>query len=112
MRLKPVVFMGSTKNVLRRFPYDARKESGLQLQRVQAGHEPADWKPMSDVGPGAKEIRIHNPHEHRVIYVAQFPEAVYVLHAFEKKTQQTSERHLKLARAAYAEVKRRRQQKL
>lgn len=111
MTLKPVVFMGSTKNVIRRFPYDAKKEAGLQLQRVQAGSEPADWKPMAAVGPGAKEIRIHHPHEHRVIYVAQFPEAVYVLHAFGKKTQQTPDRHIERARAAYAEVKSRRQQK-
>lgn len=60
---------------------------------------------MPSVGPGAIEIRIHKPHEHRVIYVAKFEDAVYVLHAFEKKTQKTPEKDLNLARIAYAELK-------
>ena len=109
MGLKPAIFVGGAKNAIRRFPYEARKEAGLQLQRVQAGKEPADWKPMPSIGPGVREIRIHHPHEHRVIYVAHFPEAVYVLDAFEKKTKQTPQRHIDLARAAYAEIKKRRQ---
>jgi phage-related protein len=70
----------------------------------QNGLDPADWKPMQTVGPGVKEIRIHRPHEHRVIYVAQFPEAVYVLSAFEKKTQETPDRYLDAARRAYGKV--------
>jgi phage-related protein len=60
---------------------------------------------MTGVGPGTIEIRIHEPHEHRVIYVAKFEDVVYVLHAFEKKTQKTPEKDLKLARSAYAEIK-------
>ncbi len=60
---------------------------------------------MASVGQGAIEIRIHKPHEHRVIYAAKFEDAVYVLHAFEKKTQKTPEKDLKIARAAYAEIK-------
>jgi len=60
---------------------------------------------MTTVGPGAFEIRIHDPHEHRVIYVAKFEDAVYVLHAFEKKTQKTSDKDLNIARTAYAELK-------
>lgn len=60
---------------------------------------------MPSIGPGAVEIRIHDPHEHRVVYVAKFADAVYVLHAFEKKTQKTAEKDLDIARTAYAELK-------
>lgn len=70
---------------------------------------PEDWKPMGLVGPGAIEIRIHQPHEFRVIYVAKFAEAIYVLHSFEKKTRKTSQNDIEKARAAYAEIKKMRQ---
>lgn len=60
---------------------------------------------MPSIGPGAVEIRIHDPHEHRVVYVAKFADAVYVLHAFEKKTQKTAQKDLDIARTAYAERK-------
>jgi phage-related protein len=66
---------------------------------------------MPSVAVGAKEIRIRKPHEHRVIYIAQFPEAIYVLSAFEKKTQQTPQRYIDAARQAYAEIQRRRKNK-
>lgn len=55
---------------------------------------PTDWKPMPSVGPGVNEIRIHTQDEHRVMYLAKFEEAIYVLHAFEKKSQQTREMDL------------------
>ncbi len=60
---------------------------------------------MSAVGSGAIEVRIHHPHEHRVIYVAKFPEAIYVIHAFTKKTQKTPEADLTIARINYAQIK-------
>ena len=63
--------------------------AGHQLHRVQMGLEPDDWKPMPSVGQGVYEIRIHTAVEHRVFYIARFPEGIYVLHAFEKKTQRT-----------------------
>lgn len=75
---------------------------------VQAGKMPEDWKPMTSVGAGAIEIRIHKPGEYRVIYVAKFPEAVYVLHSFSKKTQKTQDKELDKARKAYAEMQRQR----
>lgn len=78
--------------------------AGYQLDKLQHGQLPTDWKPMPSIGPGAAEIRIHEPHEHRVIFVAKFDEAIYVLHAFGKKTQRTSERDLNQARLAYAEL--------
>jgi phage-related protein len=65
---------------------------------VQRGLEPNDWKPMPSVGPGVQEIRIHTGAEHRVFYIAKFAEAVYVLHAFEKRRRPTSKDDLDLAR--------------
>ncbi len=98
--------MGTSYKRLLEFPTATIRQIGYQLGKVQRGDEPADWKPMSSIGPGAVEIRIHDPHEHRVIYVAKFEDAVYVLHAFEKKTQKTAEKDLNIARTAYAELKR------
>ena len=71
---------------------------GFQLWRVQCGLEPNDWKPMPRVGLGVQEIRVHTGGEHRVLYVAKFTEAVYVLHAFEKRTRRTPNDDLDLAR--------------
>jgi phage-related protein len=63
--------------------------------------EPSDWKPMSTIGPGVREVRVHTALEHRVCYIAKFAEAIYVLHAFEKRTRKTSQRDLDLARQRY-----------
>lgn len=65
---------------------------------------PTDWKPMPTIGAGVAEIRIRGRVEHRLIYVAKFEEAVYVLHAFGKKSQRTSVADLDLARARLKEV--------
>lgn len=70
--------------------------TGVQLRRVQQGLEPLDWKPMPTVGPGVREIRVHRALEHRVLYIAKFAEAVYVLHAFEKRTRKTAIRDVEL----------------
>ena len=92
---------------------DARRESGHQLNRVQQGWEPKDWKPMSTVGPGVREIRIHQAGEFRVLYVANLPEAIYVLSAFEKRTRRTPQRELELAMDRFRSVseERRRQRR-
>lgn len=66
--------MGTTLDRVRTFPDAARREAGHQLHRLQLGLEPSDWKPMSSVGPGAAELRIHERGEYRVLYVAKFPE--------------------------------------
>ncbi len=102
--MKKLVFIGGSHNQLKDFPDLARRESGHQLWLIQNGQEPDDWRPMQRIGAGAREIRIHNPHEHRVILVAQFPEAIFVLHAFEKKTQRTAQNHVNIARLAYAKI--------
>ena len=56
---------------------------------------------MSTIGPGVRELRVHTALEHRVCYIAKFEEAIYVLHAFEKRTRKTSQRDLDLARQRY-----------
>src|SRR3989338_9786566 len=98
---KAITWMGGSRGKGRIFPDAARQEAGYQLYRVQQGLSPTDWKPMSGIGSGAAEIRLHEPHEHRVIYVAKFEEALYVLHAFEKKTRKTSRRDVDIAKKAY-----------
>ena len=95
---KPLRFCGSALSDLRAFPETARKEAGHQLDQVQQGREPDDWKPMKAVGPGVREIRVRDAAgAFRVIYVAQFEEAVYVLHCFGKKTRKTAKADLDLA---------------
>lgn len=98
MSEKPVIWLGDSRETIRGFPDDVRKIAGFQLWRVQRGLEPNDWKPISSVGLGVQEIRIRTGAEHRVLYVAKFAEAVYVLHAFEKRTQRTPREDLDLAR--------------
>lgn len=101
---KPVEWRGSSLDDLRAFPDDARRDAGFQLGRMQLGYQPADWRPMPDVGAGALEIRIHVLTEHRVFVVAKFEEALYVLHAFEKKSQKTSERDMNIAVKRYRQL--------
>ncbi|HEX3131058.1 MAG TPA: type II toxin-antitoxin system RelE/ParE family toxin [Thermoanaerobaculia bacterium] len=86
------------------FPPEARRTAGYELRRIQRGLMPTDWKPMGGVGQGVNEIRIHTDVEHRVMYVAKFEEAVYVLHAFEKRSRQTRETDLSLARERLRQV--------
>jgi len=107
--LKPVEWVGSSRNDVRSFPKAARDGIGHQLFFVQIGRKPSDWKPMPSVGKGVCEIRVHGRLEHRLIYAARFEEAVYVLHAFEKKSRKTAGRDIEIARRRYAEVVRRRQ---
>ncbi len=107
--MKKTIWVGNTRKRVREFPDKARRTAGEQIWRVQNGIDPEDWKPMPSIGAGAKEIRIHQPHEHRVVYVASYPEGLYILHAFEKKTQQTPQRELERAKANYAEIQRQRE---
>ena len=101
---KPLRWVGSALQDLQAFPEAARREAGYQLRRLQSGLLPDDWKPMASVGPGVGEIRLHSGVEHRVFYVAKFAEAIYVLHAFEKRTRQTAQVDLELARKRLAAV--------
>ena len=98
---KAILWLGSSRSDVQAFPRDARRLVGFQLRLVQQGLEPLDWKPMSTIGPGVHEIRIHTTAEYRVCYVAKFGEAIYVLHAFEKRTRKTSQHDVELARQRY-----------
>jgi phage-related protein len=108
MREKPLAWLGASLENVRAFPEDARREAGYQLGRVQQGLLPVDWKPMTTVGPGVMEIRVHTRLEHRLFYVAKFDEAVYVLHVFEKRTRQTAASDIALARKRLTDLVRRR----
>ena len=101
---KPIAWIGSALSDLRAFPADAKRLAGFQLRRVQSGLMPSDWKPKKTIGPGVTEIRIHTGREHRICYVARFPEAVYVLHVLEKRTRQTPQTDIDLARRRLAEL--------
>jgi phage-related protein len=90
---------------LREFPRSARRETGCQLDKVQNGEDADDWEPMPTVGNGVPEICVRDQAgSSRLMYVAKFPEAVYVLHAFQKKTRTTARRHLALGKDRYQEV--------
>ena len=105
--MKPLRFLGNSLECLRQFPEDARHDAGYQLEQVQHGKQPTDFKPMPSVGKGVEELRVwDDAGTYRVLYVARFAEAVYVLHAFQKKTRATSKHDHELARARYTELRR------
>jgi phage-related protein len=101
---KPVGWRGSALGDLRAFPEEARREAGYQLHLLQQGKTPDDWKPMPVVGPGTMEVRIHAGGEHRVFVVVKFEEAVYVLHALQKKAQKTPTHEIDLAKRRYNDL--------
>jgi phage-related protein len=99
IELKRLVFLGDSKKRLKTFPAMAQQKFGFELWMIQSGEQPSDSKPMKSLGPGVEEIRIWvESGTFRVMYIARRPEAVYVLHAFQKKSQATSKSDLELAR--------------
>ncbi len=102
--MKPLIFVGSSLDDLRNFPDEARRAAGFELRAVQGGLDPSDWKPMHVIGPDVKELRILALGEWRVVYVAKFRDAIYVLHAFHKKTRRTSRHDIDLARQRYKQM--------
>ncbi len=98
--MKPIEFMGNTLNTIKSFPEIIKRETGYQLDRIQRGLDPLDWKPMSSIGLGVREIRIKQQGQFRIIYIAKFDTAIYVLHAFSKKTQKTNQQDLEMAKDA------------
>lgn len=105
--MKPICFLGNSLESLRDFPEDARQDVGYQLDQVQRGGQPSDFKSMPTVGKGVEELRVWDERgTYRVIYIARLEEAVYVLHAFQKKTQATSKHDVEVAKNRYAELMR------
>ena len=101
MPMKPLSFVGSSLDDLRGFPAAVRHAIGVELMRLQFGGAPSDFKPMSVVGSGTYEIRVSLDGAWRVIYVAKFEKAIYVLHAFQKKTRKTAQSDIELATRRY-----------
>jgi phage-related protein len=104
--MKTIEFMGDSLSVIRDFTKETRREIGYQLESVQVGLPPEDWKPMKSIGPGVKEIRIRNKDgAFRTMYVLESAKNIVVLHAFEKKTQKTPKKDLDLAKSRFKEMK-------
>jgi len=102
---KEICWVGFSYQDRLKFPAEPRKEAGFQLGKVQAGLEPDDWKPFNDVGVGTKEIRIRDATGiYRVMYVAKFEQAIYVLHCFQKKTESTTKQDKAIAETRYRAV--------
>ena len=99
--MKPVAWIGDSRQAVKKFTPVARQRIGRQLARVQGGLEPEDCKPMPSIGIGVKEIRVRENGAYRLIYVAKFSEAIYVLHAFEKKAHKTPKPDIELARTRF-----------
>jgi phage-related protein len=107
--VRDVVFLGDSLDEIRAFPAVARREAGFQIERVQNGLDPNDWKPLKTIGPGVREIRIRDSAgAFRVIYLATLADAVYVLHAFVKKTQATPQKDADLAATRLRQLMQRR----
>jgi phage-related protein len=104
--LKPVEFAGDSLVRLRDFPPNVRRIAGYQLDRIQRGLEPDDWKPMKVVGPGVRELRIRDRSgAFRVIYLAALADRVVVLHAFQKKTQRPARADIELASKRFRDLR-------
>lgn len=104
MNIKLVTWLGDSRDRVSDFPEETRAVAGFELWEVQQGKEPSDWKPMPSVGIGVNEIRVRVGGAYRLIYVARFSEAVYVLHAFQKKASKTSKPDIDLARRRFREL--------
>lgn len=102
--MQPLRFVGNSLRELRNFPADVRREAGFELDAIQRGRMPSDFKPMFRIGVGVYEIRIRIQGEWRVIYVAKRDDAIYVLHAFEKKSQKTRREDIELAASRYRQL--------
>jgi phage-related protein len=102
--MKPAFFLGDSRKCITAFPDNARRNAGHELNQVQMGKDPSDWKPMPSIGAGVREIRIHSKGEFRVIYLATLAESVYVIHAFNKKTMRTAKRDIDLATSRFKQL--------
>jgi phage-related protein len=101
----PARFLGDSLKCLRDFPESARHDAGYQLDKVQRGDQPDDFKPVPSVGKGVEEIRVLEASgAYRVIYLARRADAVYVLHAFHKKTQRTPKMDLEIAKRRFRQL--------
>ena len=101
---RTIQWVGGSREDLRAAPEATRRAAGLELHRIQVGLPPSDWKPMPTVGAGVWEVRIQVGGEFRILLVVRFPEAVYVLHAFTKKSRKTMNADIQVASRRYRAV--------
>jgi phage-related protein len=104
MEDKPIDWIGTSRDDICSFPDEAKRKAGFELRKIQQGEEPTDFKPMSIVGKGVQEIRIRTEDAYRIFYVAKFEECIYVLHAFQKKTQKTAKSDIELGQKRYLQM--------
>ncbi len=105
MSKKEIRWIGSSQKDLRDFPDKARRKAGFELFAIQRGEKPKDFKPMDTIGKGVEEIRISTGEgAYRILYIARFEEAIYVLHAFQKKTQKTSKKDINIGCQRYKAI--------
>ncbi len=102
--MKLIEFYGNTLATIRGFPDVAKREAGYQLDRVQHGLDPINWRPMPRIGRGVREIRISSEGQYRLIYVTANLNRIVVLHAFVKKTQATRTMDINKARMALKSI--------
>ncbi|OGT54174.1 MAG: hypothetical protein A3F17_06160 [Gammaproteobacteria bacterium RIFCSPHIGHO2_12_FULL_41_15] len=102
--MKKIIWLGNSYQDLLGFSKPAKQIAGYNLDKLQRGQEPQDWKPMASIGRGVKELRIHCENEYRVIYLAQYCDGIYILHAFVKKSHKTSQRDIDLAKKRFKEI--------
>lgn len=101
--MKKVIYVGSAQKDIEAFPVKARQRIVTALTVISAELElsPKEFKYMPTVGTGCYELRLKIDRQYRVFYVAKFHEAIYVLHAFVKKTEQTSKTDITLGADRY-----------
>jgi phage-related protein len=104
MEDKPINWIGSSLEDISSFPQEAKRKAGFELRKIQQGEDPTDFKSMLIVGKGVREIRIRTEDVYRIFYVAKFEESLYVLHAFQKKTQKTTTEDIELGRSRYHQM--------
>jgi phage-related protein len=103
--VRPIRFLGDSLKRLREFPDEVRQDAGYQLDKLQRGLQPDDFKPMPTIGKGVEELRVWDESgTFRVIYTARLKATVVVLHAFQKKTQATSRQDMELAKRRWAQL--------
>lgn len=102
--MQQLLWTGNSYKALTAFPKTVKQAAGFQLHLIQQGNAPDGWKSMPSIGAGVREVRIHIDGEHRSIYLAKFEEGVYILHAFQKKTQKTAKKDLDIAKARFREA--------
>jgi len=101
---KPIQWIGSSLEDLSNFPESARRKAGFQLRAIQSGEVASDFKSMAIVGLGVEEIRIRVEDAYRIFYVARVEESIYILHAFQKKTQKTSKLDIEIGQKRYQQM--------